>query len=85
MNSTFRGIAIALKEDSENAHDPIRFNSQSDSNEMDKSDLQREKENESRLSTRRGILIDCRDDPLNAFDSIRFNWEWPSKLIAESD
>jgi hypothetical protein len=40
MNSTFRGITIDLRFEYENAFDSIRFNDESDSNEIDESDLQ---------------------------------------------
>jgi hypothetical protein len=51
----------------------IRFNRESDSNEIDESDLQDEKHDDPRISTFRGISIDSSDDFENADDSIRIN------------
>jgi hypothetical protein len=42
----------------ENAFESIRVNRDSDSNEIDESDLQHEKHSEQRISTLRGIMID---------------------------
>jgi hypothetical protein len=54
-NSTFRGIKIDSKFESENAHDSIRFNDDGDSNEMDESNLQSERQHDPRILTKFGI------------------------------
>jgi hypothetical protein len=66
----------------ENASDSIRFNRESDANEIDESDPQYEKHDDPRISTFRGISIDRSDENLNADDSIRFNREFNSKQSA---
>jgi hypothetical protein len=68
-----------------NAHDSIRLNDDGDSNEMDESDLQREKHDNSRISTCHGIKIDLRFEYVNAHHSIRFNDDGDSNEIDESD
>jgi hypothetical protein len=50
-NSTFRGITIASRFEHLNASDSIRFNDDGDSNEMDESDGQFEKHDDSRIAT----------------------------------
>jgi hypothetical protein len=79
--STFRGISIDRSDEYENANDSIRFNRESDSNEMDESDLHDEKHDDPRISTFRGISIDRSDEYENADDSIRFNCESDSNMI----
>jgi hypothetical protein len=56
--STFRGIVIDLRPESENAFDSMCFSRESFSNEIDESDLHLEKHDEQRISTFRGIVID---------------------------
>jgi hypothetical protein len=73
INSTFRGITIDSRVESENASDSIRFNDDDDSNEIDESDPQYEKQPPPRISTSRGIKIDSRFEDPNAYDSISFN------------
>jgi hypothetical protein len=51
----------------------MRINREFDSNEIDESDSQDEKQDDPRISTFRGISIDRSDDFENASDSIRFN------------
>jgi hypothetical protein len=51
INSTFRGITIDSRFETENASDSIRFNDDGDSNEIDESDLQYEKHSDPRIST----------------------------------
>jgi hypothetical protein len=69
----------------ENAKDSIRFNDDGDSNEIDESNPQYEKQDDSRISTLRGITIDFSDDDENAPDSIRFNDDRDSNEIEKSD
>jgi hypothetical protein len=57
MNSTFRGIIIDLRVEAENAFEPIRFNDDGDSNEIDESDSQSEKHDDPRISMKCGITI----------------------------
>jgi hypothetical protein len=52
---------------------------------IDESDLQREKEDEPRISTFFGIKIDCSDESRNAPDSICVKREFDSNAIDESD
>jgi hypothetical protein len=56
-----------------------------DSNVIDESDLQHEKQFELRISTFRGIMIDSSDENENASDSIRVKCEFDSNAIDESD
>jgi hypothetical protein len=58
MNSTFLGIMIDLSDEPENADDSIRVNCEFDSNVIDESDLQYEKQSDPRISTFLGIKID---------------------------
>jgi hypothetical protein len=58
---------------------------ESNSIEIDESDLQTEKQPEPRISTVRGITIDLSEELENASDSIRFNLESNSIEIDESD
>jgi hypothetical protein len=51
-----------LSDEARNAYDLIQFNREFDSNEIDESDLQREKTDDSRSSTFRGISSDSSDD-----------------------
>jgi hypothetical protein len=76
---------IDLSDDDENVDDSIRFNCEFDSNVIDGSDLQNEKQFELRISTFRGIMIDLNDDDENADDSISFNCEFASNAIDESN
>jgi hypothetical protein len=55
-NSTIPGISIDSSFEFENAFDSIRFNDDSDSNEIDESDLQYEKHADPRISTKWGII-----------------------------
>jgi hypothetical protein len=48
-NSTFRGIKIDSSFEFENADDSIRRNDDRDSNEIDESDLQKEKHDDPRI------------------------------------
>jgi hypothetical protein len=63
----------------------MRVNRESDSNEIDESDLQHEKHREQRISAFRGIMIDRSDDLENADDSIRVNRESDSNEIMQTD
>jgi DNA-dependent RNA polymerase auxiliary subunit epsilon len=83
-NRMFAEITISTFSRS-NARDSIRFNCEFDSNVIDESELQYEKQDELRISTFRGIMIDLSDDDENANDSIRFNCEFDSNVIDESD
>jgi hypothetical protein len=58
INSTVRGITSDSSAKSENAFDSIRFNDDGDSNEIDESDRQDEKQNDPKISTEHGIEID---------------------------
>jgi hypothetical protein len=58
MNSIFRGILIDLSDEFENASDSIRVKREFDSNVIDESDLQDEKQDDPRISTFLGIKID---------------------------
>jgi hypothetical protein len=53
--STEHGIKIDSRFENKNAFDSIRFNDDGDSNEIDESDLQFEKHNDPRISTKFGI------------------------------
>jgi hypothetical protein len=85
MNVTFRGITIDCNDDPQNASDSMRFNCDSDSNEIDESDLHSEKHDIPSTSTFRGMTIDCNEDNEHAKDSIRVNCEFDSNEIDESD
>jgi hypothetical protein len=63
----------------------ICLSRESASKEIDESDLQDEKHDDSRISTFRGISIDLSDDRENACDSIRCNREFDSNEIDESE
>jgi hypothetical protein len=52
---------------------------------IDESDLQNEKQFDSRISTLLGIKIDSSDENENASDSIRVKCEFDSNVIDESD
>jgi hypothetical protein len=58
MNETIGGMAIDVRSGASQARHAIRLNRESDSNEIDESDLQDEKHDEQRISTVRGIMID---------------------------
>jgi predicted GTPase len=58
MNSTLRGITIDRSDEYENASDSIRAKCEFDSNVIDESDLQYEKQFDPRISTFLGIKID---------------------------
>jgi hypothetical protein len=58
MNLTFRGITIDRSDEFKNASDSIRVKCESDSNVIDESDSQDEKQFDSRISTFLGIKID---------------------------
>jgi hypothetical protein len=58
MNATVSGISMDLSDEDENAYDSIRANRESDSNEIDESDLHFVKHDDPRISTFRGISID---------------------------
>jgi hypothetical protein len=62
IDVTVRGIKIDVSDENENAHDSIRRNRESDSNDIDESDSQYEKHDEPRISIFRGIKIDD-DEP----------------------
>jgi hypothetical protein len=49
ISSTFRGITIDSSFEYENAEDSIRFNDDGDSNEIDESEAQNEKQNDPRI------------------------------------
>jgi hypothetical protein len=83
--STEHGIKIDSSFDDENAYDPIRFNDDGDSNEIDESDSHFAKQDDPRISTSRGIKIDSTFEPENANESIRFNDDGDSNEIDESD
>jgi hypothetical protein len=70
--STVRGITIDFSEELENASDLICFSLESDSIEIDESDLQLKKQREPRISTVRGITIDISEQLENALDLISF-------------
>jgi hypothetical protein len=63
----------------------MRRSRESDSNEIDESDLQDEKHDEQRTSTHRGIVIVLRAERKNACDSMRRSCESDSNEIDESD
>jgi len=87
MNEMNFGIKICFNDwQNENAFDSIRLNDDGDSNEIDESDSQREKQREGRISTELGIKM-CFNDfqHENAFDSIRRNDDGDSNEIDESD
>jgi Arc/MetJ-type ribon-helix-helix transcriptional regulator len=85
MNRTFRGITIDWSDEYENASDSIRVKCEFDSNVIDESDLQHEKQDDPRISTFFGIKIDWSDEYENASDSIRVKCEFDSNVIDESD
>jgi hypothetical protein len=85
INSTFRGITIDSSFDDENASDPIRFNDDGDSNEIDESERQDEKHDDPRISTEHGIAIESRPERANARDSIRLNDDGDSNEIDRSE
>jgi DNA-dependent RNA polymerase auxiliary subunit epsilon len=78
-------MSIDLSDEWKNASDSIRFNLEFDSNAIDESNLQYEKQDGPRISTFRGIEIDSSDEHRNVSDSIRFNREFDSNEIDESD
>jgi hypothetical protein len=80
-----RGIKIVRSDDSENALDSIRVNCEFDSNVIDESDLQFEKQLDPRISTFLGIKIDSNDDLENASDSIRVKCESDSHKIDKNE
>jgi hypothetical protein len=85
MNWTFCGITIDWSDENENAADSIRVKHEFDSNMIDESDSQDEKQADPRISTLLGIKIDWSDDLKNARDSIRVKHEFDSNVIDESD
>jgi hypothetical protein len=58
MNPTFCGITIDLSDEYENANDSIHVKSEFDSNVIDESEKQNEKQYDPRISTFLGINID---------------------------
>jgi hypothetical protein len=56
--STFLGIKIDRSDDSQNASDSIRAQCEFDSNEIDESDQQNEKQFDPSISTLLGIMMD---------------------------
>jgi hypothetical protein len=74
-----------LSDEYENACNSICVKCEFDSNVIDESDLQSEKQNEPRISTLHGIKIDRSGDFENACDSIRFKCEFDSNVIDESE
>jgi hypothetical protein len=58
MNDNSREIVIDLRPEKKNAFDWMRFSRESFSNEIDESDLQKEKHDEQRISAFRGMVID---------------------------
>jgi hypothetical protein len=76
---------IDRSDDDENADDSIRVNRDSDSNEIDESDLQSKKHDEQRFSTVRGIMIDSSDESEKAIDSIRINLPSLSNVIPKAE
>jgi hypothetical protein len=83
-NDTFRGRTIDCKEQLENASDSIRFSCESDSNEIDESELHEAKQLEQRVSTFRGIMIDFNEQYENAEDSIRLSCEFGANETDEN-
>jgi hypothetical protein len=63
----------------------MHFSCESDSNEIEESDLQEEKHSEPRVSTQRGITIERSEDNENALDLMNFSCESNSNEIEESD
>jgi hypothetical protein len=57
INSTFRGITSDSSFERENASDPIRFNDDGDSNEIDESDLHESKHDDPRILIYFGMTI----------------------------
>jgi hypothetical protein len=70
---------MAARQEQKNACDSICCNNESDSIEMDESDLQSEKHEEPRISTVRAMTMDVRKESENASDSIL--WTKHSALI----
>jgi predicted GTPase len=58
INNIVEGIKIYRRDEDKNAFESIRVNREFDSNVIDKSDLQYEKQLEQRISTFLGIKID---------------------------
>jgi hypothetical protein len=85
MNVAQRGITIDFNEDPQNVLDSILCSCESDSNEIEESDLHQKKLFEPRVSTQRGITIDCNEENENALDSILCSCESDSNEIEESD
>jgi hypothetical protein len=85
INNIVGGIKIDLSDEYENRFDSIRVKCEFDSNVIDESNLQFEKQFDSRISTFLGIKIDSSDENENASDSIRLNRESDSNVIDESD
>jgi hypothetical protein len=86
MNATLGGSRSDDTTVSENALDSIRRNDDGDSNEIDESDSQHEKQPQPRISTELGIKI-CFNEPHseNASGAIRLNDDGDSNEIDESD
>jgi hypothetical protein len=66
MKSTSTDRHTDLKFVDKNAPDSIRPNSESGSIAIDESDLQREKQEEPRISTVRGMIMEVREEQKNA-------------------
>jgi hypothetical protein len=74
-----------LTPEDENADDSIRFSDDGDSNEIDESRLQFEKQYDPRISTGHGITIELSFNHENAPEAIRFSDDGDSNEIDESD
>jgi hypothetical protein len=69
----------------EKAREKICFIDDGNSNEIDESDLQEEKQDGPRISTEDGIETDSNFEYKNECDSIRFNDDGDSNKIDDSD
>jgi hypothetical protein len=69
----------------DNARDSIRFSFESDSNEIDASDVLPSKQDGPRTSTAQGITIDLIPEFENANDSIHINLEFDSNESNDID
>jgi hypothetical protein len=70
MNKTFRGTTLDWSDENENVSNSIRANREFDSNVIDGSESQCEKDFDPKTSRLRGHKIDWSDDSSNACDSI---------------
>jgi hypothetical protein len=84
MNTTLSGSKTKLRCVPAKAADSIR-DTDSESNEIDESELQCKKHDEEIISTPRGIVIDLRVEGENTLDSIRRSCESFSNEINESE